>query len=183
MSPALNIETKARFDDFALAAEKLEGAGAHHAGILLQRDQYFDVTEDRLKLRTVEEHPVGGTPTAHMELIAYQRPNVQGARTSRYTITKVDDVEATLGGLRADHGLRVEVVKLRQLWLLGSTRIHLDAVDELGNFVELETVDDGRPHEVLWQEHRRLAALLDISDSDCIAESYVDLLESAQQTR
>ena len=74
-------------------------------------------------------------------------------------------------------GLRGEVRKRRELLLWHNVRIHLDHVDQLGDFVEFEAVvahtdDEATAHERL----QTLAAALAINPADRIAVSYSDLL-------
>ena len=179
MTSAQNIETKVRYADLAAAARLVDDAGAEHAATLLQRDTYFRVADGRLKVREIDEH-AGGATRRSAELIAYRRPDSAEARISSYSITPLDDAEATIAELRREQGLRAVVTKRRELWLLGSTRIHLDEVDGLGTFIELESVDDGRQdEEALWEEHRRIRSLLSLDGQDPIAGSYVDLMEAS----
>lgn len=59
----------------------------------------------------------------------------------------------------------------------GRTRIHLDRVRGLGEFLELEVVlRDGESAELGVQEAHELMALLGVGDSQLIEGAYVDLL-------
>jgi adenylate cyclase class IV len=71
--------------------------------------------------------------------------------------------------------VRGTVVKRRQLWILDATRIHLDEVDGLGSFVELETVFEGATEPGARAEHERVVALLGIRPESAIPGSYIDL--------
>ena len=67
--------------------------------------------------------------------------------------------------------------KQRRLFLAGRTRIHLDRVESLGDFVELEVVlADGETAQAGEQEAIRLMAQLGIDSSQLIEHAYVDLL-------
>jgi predicted adenylyl cyclase CyaB len=80
---------------------------------------------------------------------------------------------ATLGGAGT-------VKKTRVLYLVGQTRIHIDQVEGLGDFLELEVVL--RPEQTDAEGKTIAAALLSefgIDKGQLIGEAYVDLL--AQQ--
>jgi homotetrameric cytidine deaminase len=171
MAPAArrNIELKARDRDprrtLALALE----LGAEDRGTLAQRDTYFAAARGRLKLR--EEEP------GQAHLIAYERPDAVLARESRYTVAPVADPTAERATLGAALGTLVAVAKHRRLLLWEGVRIHLDDVEGLGAFVELEGVaaedsDLAREHELV----ARVREQLGIDDEAIVAESYADLL-------
>src|SRR5919202_66755 len=90
------------------------------------------VPRGRLKMR--EQEPGGA------ELIAYERPDAAQASESRYRIAPVADPHALREALDAALGTTVVVDKRRHLLLWDGVRIHLDRVDGLGDFVELEGV-------------------------------------------
>ena len=71
------------------------------------------------------------------------------------------------------------VRKRRELWILDATRIHLDEVEGLGTFVELETVSEGAPGADERHEHDRVWTALGLDARDTVAGSYIDLLEPA----
>jgi adenylate cyclase len=176
---AANVESKTRCGDLVGVAARAAALGARHAGRLDQVDTYFRVAEGRLKLRELVHVAPDGARTASAELIAYVRPDDGGARVSRYTRTPVDDAAAALAALVAEHGLRGRVRKRRELWLLDATRIHLDDVEGLGAFVELETVAVGDAGASERAEHDRIAAALGLAADAAVAGSYVDLLEAS----
>ena len=170
-----NIETKARCDELVELARRSEEAGARYAGRLDQTDTYFDVRGFRLKLREyAHRHPDGRTGSA-AELIRYERPDLAGARVSEYERTSVADPRACREELGAEHGIRTVVAKHRELWIFGSTRIHLDSVEGLGDFVELETVVGDDSMAAYRAEHARVLAILGVHACDAIEGSYADL--------
>jgi adenylate cyclase class IV len=164
-----NIEVKARCTDLTAAREAARSLGAEFAGILEQRDTYFVAVHGRLKLREIAG--------ASAELIAYSRADAAAVRGSDYRLVPVPDPAALRGALAAALGVRSEVFKRRELWLWRGVRIHLDEVQELGTFVELEAVmAAGEPDEA---GHRKVAVLRDalgIAEADLIGCSYADLL-------
>ena len=105
--------------------------------------------DGRLKLR--EETPGGAA------LIQYHRSDRPEARESRYRIAPVEDGPALREALDAALGTLVVVDKERRLLLWEGVRIHLDTVEGLGSFLELEGVaPEGSD---LSAEHDRVAQL------------------------
>ena len=166
-SPRRNVELKARDADPEATLRRALELGASDEGVLRQRDTYFGRARGRLKLR--EQEP------GDAQLIAYQRPDDAQARTSAYRIAEVADPEALREALDAALGTRVVVDKRRHLLLYENVRIHLDDVDGLGAFVELEGV--ASPQSDLTREHElveRLRAQLGLGEP--VPVSYSDLL-------
>jgi adenylate cyclase class IV len=112
---------------------------------------------------------------ATAEMIFYLRPDATRARTSEYQKLPVADAPGLRRLLKTMFGLEVCVRKRRELWLCGETRVHLDEVEGLGAFVEIEV-----PFLRNLREARRKArALTDglaIAPADVLACSYADLL-------
>lgn len=138
-------------------------------------DTYFRAPQGRLKLREIER---AGERSA--ELIQYSRPDQPGARTSTYHRLALDSEQATTLSAMLDNsvGRLVTVRKQRQVAIWRSTRIHLDHVDELGHFVELETVLGDRPEstELGRTEFDSVVDWLGLAGLPTIPGSYSDLL-------
>ena len=177
MAPGANVESKTCCADHAAVARRAEAIGARYEGRLSQVDTYFRVPSGRLKLRELVHVRPNGRSLVEAELIAYDRPDVGGARVSSYERITVEDAVSTKLRLEADHGIRGVVRKERELWLFGSTRIHLDRVEGLGAFVELETVAPEEPGEDERVEHDRVAAALALDLARTVEVSYIDLLD------
>ena len=164
-APRRNLELKARDADPEGTLRRALALGAEDRGTLAQRDTYFAAARGRLKLR--EEEP------GEAHLIAYERPDAAVARESRYRLAPATDATATREALEAAFGTTVVVVKRRRLLLWESVRIHLDDVDGLGTFVELEAGSElAIQHELV----ARLCSELRIGDEAIVAEGYADLL-------
>jgi homotetrameric cytidine deaminase len=171
MDPHRNVELKARDHDPEATLAAALGHGAQDQDVLTQKDTYFAAREGRLKLR--EEHDAA-------TLIAYARADEATARTSAYHLVDVPDPAVLTAALDAALGTVVVVEKFRRLLLWDGVRIHLDAVEGLGTWVELEAV--APPGSDLTDEHRKVAELrsvLKISDDDVVARGYAALLLDA----
>ncbi|XP_031671137.1 uncharacterized protein LOC109887153 isoform X3 [Oncorhynchus kisutch] len=78
-------------------------------------------------------------------------------------------------------GVKGEVRKERRLFLVGQTRVHLDSVEGLGHYMELEVVlrEDQRPEEG-EAIARSLMKELGVGDDSLVTGAYVDLLLEGQ---
>ena len=174
-APSTNVETKTRCDDLDGVARRARAAGARCEGRVDQLDTYFAVEVGRLKLREQTHRAADGAVAVSAELIRYERPDAAGARVSEYTRTPVGDGPSTRAELAGRHGVRGTVAKRRRLWILAATRIHLDEVEGLGTFVELETIFQGSSEAAAREEHERVLELLALQSEGAIAGSYIDL--------
>jgi homotetrameric cytidine deaminase len=172
-APRRNVEVKAADPDPARSLAAARELGAEDHGVLRQRDTYFRAQAGRLKLR--EEAPGGAT------LIQYDRPDAARARESRYRLVPVEDPDGLRVALDAALGTVVVVEKARHLLLWRDVRIHLDAVEGLGDFVELEAV--APPESDLEPERAKVAELsaaLGIAPARTASRSYAELLLGAE---
>jgi len=148
---------------------------------LFQIDTYFRVPHGRLKLREID---AAGEHSA--ELIQYHRPDALGARTSSYRRIPVDsDQGASLkAALCSALGELTTVRKQRTVAIWRSTRIHLDQVEGLGRFVELETVLGDAPDSAAAGrvEFDDVVNWLELASLESIPGSYSDLLIAKGQT-
>ncbi|MEJ2144810.1 MAG: class IV adenylate cyclase, partial [Acidobacteriota bacterium] len=81
-------------------------------------------------------------------------------------------------------GVIGRVRKRRRLYLAGNTRIHLDEVEGLGSFLELEVVLSGSQTVAEGEAvAQSLMRELGIPESDLIQGAYVDLIEGNQRVR
>jgi adenylate cyclase class IV len=137
--------------------------------VIRQEDFFFHCSNGRLKLRVL-------SPSAG-ELIFYQRPDAPGPKTSRYWVSRTAEPSALLDVLTRSHGVRAVVRKTRRLFVVDRTRIHLDSVDELGHFLELEVMlNDSEGASAGEASARSLMMTLGVDDSALVAGAYVDLL-------
>ena len=139
-----------------------------------QKDTFFNVRQGRLKLREFTD--------GSGELIYYERPDESGPKTSSYTVSPTSEPRILLDPLSHALGVRGVVEKRRELLIVDQTRIHLDDVQGLGLFVELEVVlDEAQSSEDGQKIARDLMRRLGIEDSDLVSGAYVDLIEKKEQ--
>ena len=168
---ARNIEIKARLADLdatlALARPLADG----EPQLIAQDDTFFNATRGRLKLRAFAD--------GRGELIYYERPDQAGPKTSFYVLSPTASPDTLREALTLAHGQIGRVRKLRTLLLAGRTRIHLDRVEGLGDFMELEVVlADDEPMQDGVAEAHALMARLGIAADQLIDVAYLDLLRA-----
>ncbi|MEA2511825.1 MAG: hypothetical protein QOJ59_1312 [Thermomicrobiales bacterium] len=174
---ARNLELKVRCPpgDLSIVRERAQQFGVSPFVHLRQVDTYFAVAHGRLKLREIS--PSEGARSA--ELIAYARPDQAGPRWSSYRRVPVPAADASelRAALAETVGVAAVVTKTRDVAILGRTRIHLDSVAGLGEFVELETVIEGQDEGDAAEELAEVADALGLGAYERIAGSYGDLVE------
>jgi adenylate cyclase class IV len=164
-----NVEWKARARNPEHQHELARQLAEADPELLEQTDTFFRLPRGRLKLRRLG--PDAG------ELIFYQRPDQTGPRQSSYSIAPTNQPEALKDTLAQALGVVGQVRKRRWLYLTGQSRIHLDEVDGLGNFIEVEVVL--QPGQTVIEGERiaeDLRRALKVSEQDLVREAYVDLL-------
>ncbi len=165
---AQNLEAEFRLRDFVAAEAAAAALGYVDQGTLIQRDTFFVVPNGKLKLR--EETGIGA------RLIGYSRREVDGLLLSDYRLVPVTDAAGTRAVLSEALGLLAEVRKRRRLWLHGSVRLHLDRVEGLGDFGEIEAVVGTGESAEVWRAFvDRTLAALGIGAADLIEGSYFEL--------
>lgn len=169
---ARNVEVKARIASIGALLPRARALADGPAQRLLQDDTFFACARGRLKLR----HFGDGSG----ELIHYERADVDGPKLSDYVRAPTADPVALREALARAHGVIGRVRKTRWLLTCGATRIHLDDVEGLGEFVELEVVlrDDQTEVEGAAIAHGLLARL-GVEPSQLVSGAYLDLLASA----
>ncbi|MEP7103042.1 MAG: class IV adenylate cyclase [Burkholderiales bacterium] len=169
---ARNVEIKARIDSIDAVLPLALALADGPPEPIAQDDTFFPCAIGRLKLRVFGD--------GHGELIAYQRPDASGPKTSDYAITPVADPDAMRATLARALGLGGRVIKRRTLLLVGRTRVHLDRVEGLGDFMELEVVlRDGESADDGVAEAHALLRRLQIDPDRLVSGAYVDLLRGA----
>ena len=166
---ARNVEIKARLRDRAAVEAKAAALAQHGPERIAQDDTFFHTKQGRLKLRTFDD--------GHGELIFYQRPDQVGPKASFYLLSTTPEPDTLRESLTLAWGQTGRVQKLRTLYLVGRTRVHLDEVQGLGDWLELEVVlQEGEPEADGVQEAHALMAQFGVLPDDLVQGAYVDLL-------
>ena len=165
---ARNIEIKARIASVEAMLPRAQSLADGAPVVIDQDDMFFAVTHGRLKLRRFAH--------GSAELIQYHRTDHADAKASDYVRVPVTDADALAAALDRACGTVGRVRKRRLLLMAGQTRIHLDRVEGLGDFLELEVVlRDGQTDAAGIAISERLMAALDIAPSERLAGAYLDL--------
>lgn len=174
MARNLELKVRCRPGDLADIQRRLSSVGVSAWVAMTQRDTYFSVSAGRLKLRRIEQR--GSEATA--ELIHYHRPDERGARWSDYDrLTMPPDAADQLRAmLDSAVGVLVVVEKDRRVAIVERTRVHLDCVTSVGDYVELETVVSDLDRDDPAEELARVSRLAGIDEMPVEAGSYSDLV-------
>jgi len=169
-----NVEIKARIRDPETVRQRVENQCAAPPEVLEQEDTYFHVPEGRVKLRTFGD--------GSGELIAYRRSDAAGPTLSTFHLYPTRNPAGLGSFLTAALGVRGVVKKRRHLYWIGQTRVHLDEVEGLGAYLELEVVlEDGQTEEEGAAIADRILADLGVGSEDRIDRAYIDLLEDRSE--
>jgi adenylate cyclase class 2 len=164
-----NIEIKARTKRADEIRRYLLSQGATCKGIDQQCDTYFRVPAGRLKLRqgNIENN-----------LIWYERPDQPGPKTSSFKLVPVQDGERLKEILTTALGIKVTVLKKREIWFIGNVKFHIDELEGWGHFVEIEAsnLHAAIPVEQLHEQCTFYIKEFGIRDEDFIFNSYSDLM-------
>jgi len=178
-----NIEFKARQQNLERAHSVLKQHGVALAATLRQTDTYFHAPNGRLKLREINEETA--------QLVFYQRPDRAEVKRSDYLIAPVASPAALRDALGAAYGIRTVVKKTRELYLLPRQlgeyagraapdliRLHLDTVEGLGYFLEIEVIlQEREAPQIAEQEAKFWLQEFGIAPEDLLSGSYADLVE------
>ncbi len=166
-----NIEIKAKLHNFQEAKTIAERLSNTPCQVLYQEDTFFNSSTGKLKLRVFNE--------AEGELIFYERDDTRTTKQSFYILSKTQNPGSLKLALKAALGVRGIIKKTRLVYLVGQTRIHLDQVEGLGSFIELEFVmNSNQLRSEGTKEIDKIIKQFGISQKDLIAEASIDLLNN-----
>ena len=165
-----NIEIKARVNDFEGLQRIAEKISDIPCQVIPQEDTFFNCPHGRLKLRILASD--------RGQVIFYQRQDISGPKHSEYKIYETTNPAGLKLILAEAYGVRGVVSKVRYLYLVGQTRIHMDDVQGLGKFMELEVVlkpgqTDGEGRAVA----KHLMDELGVQQEDLLDSAYMDMIE------
>ena len=164
------VEIKARCRDHETLRRKLKEWGAKFLGRQTEVDIFYHVPRGRLKLRRSESENL---------LIGYERPDIGGPKHCLVNLYSCRDTEALDRVLAASLGRKLVLKKQRELYVLGNIRFHLDQVERLGTFLEIEVlgkrgVDKVEELRAVCEDFMNRCG---VKPEDLVEQAYADLLE------
>ena len=169
----INIEIKARTSQAGAIRAYLLANNAVFKGTDWQTDTYFNTVRGRLKLRqgNIENN-----------LIYYERKDQAGPKQSDFSLVEIADANALKEILVAAIGLKIAVQKQREIYFIDNVKFHLDTLEQLGSFVEIEASNKYAPlsKEELNKQCVFYMQQFGIQESDLIDISYSDMLLEKQ---
>lgn len=165
----LNVEIKARSSQHEAVRAVLRQLGSRLVGTDHQVDTYFLVKGGRLKLRE---------GTIENSLIHYMRDDQSGPKTSDVLLYRLKPDPALKDVLKRALGILVVVDKQREIHFVDNVKIHLDTVQGLGTFLEIEAIDaDGSlSREQLQAQCEAFMDHFEVREEDLMEDSYSDML-------
>ncbi|MBT3980360.1 MAG: class IV adenylate cyclase [Bacteriovoracaceae bacterium] len=169
MGSIVNFEFKAKSKNLDEKRSILLGLGANSIGVDHQIDTYYQVDRGRLKLR---QGNIENT------LIHYNRENKSGPKKSDVSLFKTGSTASLKTLLDKALDQKVVVDKKREILFIGNTKFHLDRVEGLGEFIEVEVISDDPNCNVslLKEKCDFYLEKLMVGKDDLIDCSYSDLL-------
>jgi len=165
----LNVEIKARLNDPEHARELLVKFDAEYKGLDHQIDTYFHVPNGRLKLRegNIENN-----------LIFYHRNNQTSPKESNYILYRTEQNSILKEILTCSLGVMKIVDKKREIYYIGNVKFHIDFVEGLGNYFEIEAIDQTGDigHDKLLEQCNYYLKLMEIDENDLLGGSYSDMV-------
>ena len=125
-----NLELKVPCNSFGKIRSYLKEINADYKGELIQKDIYYHIENRLLKLRIENGEP---------SLIKYNRDETGKDRWSDFQVIKFSEGNAE-EFLKDIFNIDTIVEKKRLVYIYNNTRVHLDTVKDLGDFLELETL-------------------------------------------
>ncbi len=163
----LNVEIKAKCSDQERVRHMLKSHNADFRGVDHQIDTYFKVPNGRLKLRegNIENY-----------LIFYEREDKEGPKQSKVILYKTEPDSSLKEVLTKSLGILAVVDKQREIYFIDNVKFHLDNVQNLGTFMEIEAIDTtgNISKEKLLEQCNHYLELFGTQESDLLKNSYSD---------
>lgn len=163
-----NLEIKLQLDQKTLH-DLTTQLSPYYSETLFQTDTYFKTKQGRLKLR--EENG------KNAYLIYYLRPDLEDAKQSDYLFYPIDDVALFLSVMQGSITEEFKVKKQRALYFpKPHIRVHLDQVENLGDFLEIEIIlSQEVPLKTAEAQMRQLQDELKLTNLPKINQGYREL--------
>lgn len=172
---ARNVEIKARIKSIEFILPRAAALADVGPIEIVQEDVFFACKRGRLKLRVLSAN--------EGQLIFYRRADRRGPKESFYLVSPTTSPDTLRESLSQAYGQVGSVRKNRTLFLAGRTRIHLDRVEGLGEFLELEVVlEEGEPVGTGEAVAQDFMQKLQIPPDQLVEQAYIDLLAAARSS-
>lgn len=167
-----DITIKAYCYEPAEAESILLGLGADYIGQDVQTDVYYETAQGQLKHRQGVIENV---------LIHYNRVELGITMRTEVQLFLKNPSAATIASICEGKNIISQVKKVRKIFFLDNVKFHLDQVEGLGTFIEIEAIDlEGTIGlEVLRQQCAFYKDQLQIDDEDLVHNAYTDLLHQS----
>lgn len=164
-----NIEIKAKTGNPESIRKILLSNNADFKGTDFQTDTYFNVSKGRLKLRE---------GNIENSLIYYNRENTSGPKKSEIILHKLNPDESLKSILKEVLGVWKIVKKKREIYFIDNVKFHIDEIENLGSFFEIEVIDhnDSLKETDMQEVCNNYLKLFGILPDNLIKESYSDLV-------
>ena len=164
----VNIEIKVKCNDPDRVENILKSQNAEYIGTDYQLDTYYKTKLGRLKLRK---------GNIENSLIFYDRDNEKGPKKSEVILQKLLPDNNLKEILDKSLDILTSIDKKRKIYYIENVKFHIDTVDSLGSFIEIEAIDkDGNiGQERLLEQCEKYIELFGLDDIDFVSESYSDL--------
>jgi len=166
----LNVEIKARCSHTDAVRRILKERDAVFKGMDRQVDTYFRCPNGRLKLREGD---------IEYALIHYDREDTAGPKKSLVTLYRPERNSTLKKLLTRALGVLVVVEKQREIYFIDNVKFHIDAVQGLGSFVEIEAIDATGEigEDTLRRQCGMYMDLFGIRMDDLVTLSYSDMCQ------
>lgn len=166
------IGLKARIDNRDALVTRVEELSDSGRVEITQSDTFFECPQGTLKLRTRDEQE--GRLMAHTPSVA------SGPGLSAYASTPTAEAATLRETLSLAYGVLGRVRIDRMLYVSDETRIHLDRIDDVGDFIELEiTLNESQSADLALRDAHELMHRLGVGDSSLVSGTYLDLSQAS----
>ncbi len=165
------VELKAKIEDIEKMRKELLSLGAHYVGKYHQKDTYFETPRGRLKIRETKEKET-------IDIVFYERQDIPDIKESKILLVQAKPSEIAKELLAKLFTVKIVVDKIREIYKLNKTQVHLDIVTKLGTFIEFEhptndKIIEIKKSKIMLEEY---CNKLGIKREQLEALSYSDLL-------
>jgi len=185
MGDTYEVEVKIAIDSYEEMEERILDLGAEKINREIQVDSYYDhpcktfqETDEALRVRS--RQPIGNERTEssrNLVELTYKGPKVDTTTKTRIeTSVNLDDA-TEIASILENLGFKqvATVIKKRQFFRLPSITISIDEVEDVGLFMELESIAQTEEVDKARENIFEMMKKLDLDPSKSIRASYLEL--------